>query len=224
MGKPRQTSAVYDAIIARIDAGTLLPGDQIDERDLMEACAVSRTPVREALIQLEADGLVLRHARKGVRLFQPSAEEFLAILEVHATLEAHATELAARRISPEAACDLRNAVAACTAFAARGDSARKDHSAYYALNMTFHEVIAEASCNPFLIDMIKLNARKLMAYYRLRYRIPGTIEMSAREHAEIADQVLSQNADAARRAMLSHFNYERETVMHMLASVRPLTG
>lgn len=218
MSKPRQTAVVRDEIIARIDQGALLPGDLIDEKDMMEACGVSRTPVREALIQLEVDGLIVRHARKGVRLFQPTAEEFLAILEVHANLESHAAELAAQRILPAQEAALRDSIAACSAFAAR--KAPKEHSEYYALNMRFHEVVAEASYNPFLIEMIKLNARKLMAYYRLRYRTSGAIEQSAEEHQHIGKCITSRDAVGARQAMLGHFNYERETVMHMIASVR----
>lgn len=100
MAKPKQTTSVTDTIIAWIDSGDLLPGGQIDEKHLMDICGVSRTPVREALIQLEADGLMVRHPRKGIRVFEPTVEEFLSILELHANLEAHATELAALRISP----------------------------------------------------------------------------------------------------------------------------
>lgn len=217
MAKLRQTATVRDAIMARIDDGTLLPGDQIDERDLMDSCAVSRTPVREALIQLEATGLVVRHARKGVRLFRPTTEQFLSILETHANLEAHAAELAARRICAAQQEKLRANVDACLSFAARAGS--DPHTEYYELNMRFHEIVAEACCNPFLLDMIKLNARKLMAYYRLRYKMPGAIDTSAREHAAIAGFIIEGNAASARAAMMDHFNYERETVMHMIASV-----
>lgn len=217
MAKLRQTGAVSEAIIARIDDGSLLPGDLIDEKNLMESCGVSRTPVREALIQLEADGLVVRNARKGVRLFQPSVEEFLSILEVHANLEAHAAELAARRIADDQREALSACVRDCVAFAETEKSG--DHAGYYALNMQFHEIIAEASCNPFLIEMVKLNARKLMGYYRVRYRTPGAIGQSAREHVIIAELIREGNASAARQAMVDHFNYERETVMNMIASM-----
>lgn len=217
MAKLRQTETVNDAIMAWIDDGTLLPGDHIEEKVLMETCGVSRTPVREALIQLEADGLIVRSARKGVRLFRPSTEEFLSILEVHANLEAHAAELAARRILADQSKTLLTSAQACVTFA--GKKSPKDHEKYYELNLRFHELIAEASCNPFLINMIKLNARKLMAYYRLRYRTPGSISQSATEHVEIANLIVEQNAPAARQMMIEHFNYERETIMNMIASV-----
>jgi len=218
MAKPTQAASVSDTIISWIDQGRVLPGDLIDEKHLMESCGVSRTPVREALIQLEADGLLVRHPRKGMHLFQPSVEEFLAILEVHANLEAHAAQMAALRISPAQSTLLQTSVDACRDFAEAGNL--KDHAHYYALNLQFHEVVATASANSFLIDLIKLNARKLMAYYRLRYRTPSAIETSVREHIEIAGFIAARDPDGARTAMADHFNYDRETVMHMLASVQ----
>ena len=218
MAKPTQAASVSDTIITWIDDGRILPGYLVDEKHLMEFCGVSRTPVREALIQLEADGLLVRHPRKGMHLFQPSVEEFLAILEVHANLEAHAAELAALRISPAQLTFLQNSVDACSECFASGNL--EDHAHYYSLNLRLHAAIADASANPFLIDLIKLNARKLMAYYRLRYRTPGAIEQSVKEHVAIAEFIADRDPDGARAAMAAHFNYDRETVMHMLASVR----
>ena len=214
----KQTDAVAQTILHRIENGSLMPGDLIEEKDLIEACNVSRTPVREALIQLEADGLVVRHPRKGVTLFHPNTDQFLAILEVHATLEAQAAELAAERLSPEMANVIEECTRNCEAFAESVDP--DQHTTYYNLNRLYHAAIADACCNPYLLEMIKLNARKLMAHYRLRYRTPGAIEKSAKEHREITDMICARDSAGARAQMLAHFNYERETVMHMIASVR----
>lgn len=217
MKKPRQTDTVIQTIMTRIEEGAILPGDHLEEKDIMETCQVSRTPVREAFLKLEADGLLTRLPRKGARLFHPTTDQFLAILEVHAALEAQAAELAADRLSPAQETMLRDCAEACTAFAEHADPAR--HDAYYELNRRFHAAIAEASQNPYLIEMIKLNARKLMAHYRLRYRTPGAIVQSAKEHAVIADHIVQRDGAAARAAMLAHFNYDRATVMNMIASV-----
>ncbi|WP_375175013.1 GntR family transcriptional regulator [Pseudooceanicola sp.] len=217
MPKPKQTDVVVNLILSRIDSGDLMPGDQIDEKDLIASCEVSRTPVREALIQLEATGLVVRHSRKGVSLFRPDVPQFLAILEVHANLEAHAAELAAKRLTEETAADLRRRTQDCTAFA--DSAAPESHVEYYRLNMLYHAAIAEASANAYLIEMIKLNARKLMSYYRLRYRLPGAIALSAQEHEVITGHILARDSDAARAAMISHFNYDRDAVMNMIASI-----
>lgn len=213
-----QTEAVIERIIAQIDAGIALPGCAIDEKEMMRLCGVSRTPVREALIRLETSGLIERQPRKGAVIFQPDAETFLAILEVHADLESFAARLAAQRITDDLKDELRRSVTACTEHAeTRGNS---DPAGYYQLNMQFHEIIVRAARNDVLTDMVKTNARKLMAYYRLRYRHVGASHTSAEQHATIADHILAHRSEEAAAAMLGHFNYDRQTVMDLLASAR----
>lgn len=212
-----QTDTVIEAILAAIDDGEIGPGDAIDEQALIARHGVSRTPVREALIRLETAGLVQRHARRGAILFKPTLEEFLGIIEVHARLEAQAAGLAARRLTTDLAQELEDIVAACEAHAAAFGSSRP--SDYYQLNLRFHEVIARASGNPFLVELIKMNARKLMGYYRARYRYPGSAEASAREHRAIATLISAHKREEAEAAMETHFNYDRGTVMDLLAAV-----
>ncbi len=164
-------------------------------------------------------GLVERQPRKGgATLFKPSLEEFLAILEVHAKLEGQAAALAARRMSPQDAERLEEIVTACERHAADvgGDA---DPDGYYQLNLHFHKVVAEASGNPFLLDMIKMNARKLLAYYRARYRYPGAVADSAREHRELARLITSRQTAAAETYMARHVQFDRVTVMDLLAAL-----
>ncbi len=212
-----QTETVIEAILAAIDDGEIGPGDAIDEQALIAKHGVSRTPVREALIRLETAGLVQRHARRGAVLFKPTLEEFLGIIEVHARLEAQAAGLAARRLTPDLARQLEKIVQACETHATEHGSSKPED--YYRLNLRFHEVIARASGNPFLIDLIKMNARKLMGYYRARYRYPGSVEASAKEHREIAMLIAAHKREEAEAAMETHFNYDRGTVMDLLAAV-----
>lgn len=213
----KQTNAVINLIIAGIDDGTYLPGFAIDEKEMMRQCDVSRTPVREALIRLETDGLIQRHARKGAVIFQPTVAEFLTILEVHANLESFAAGLAAQRITDALKAELREIVAACEVHAQTHGNAQP--AVYYQLNLHFHEIIVRAAHNDVLAQMVKTNARKLMAYYRLRYRHPGAALASAQEHAVIADHILEHRAPEASAAMVQHFNYDRQTVMDLIASV-----
>ena len=212
-----QTDQVLNAVLADIESGRLVPGAQLEESELVERHGVSRTPVREAFIQLEAIGLIRRLPRKGAVLFKPTLEEFLAILEVHARLEGQAAGLAARRLAPAQARELENAVLACERHAAeKGDS---DPAGYYQLNLRFHACVAEGSGNPFLVEMITTNARKLMAYYRARYRYPGVIGQSAREHREIAQLIFDHDRDGAERAMTRHVHFDQVTVMDLLAAL-----
>ena len=210
-----QTETLIDAILTWIDIGRINPGDPIDEAALVDEFAVSRTPVREALLHLQAVGLVRRHPRKGVTLFRPTLEEFLAILEVHAKLEGQAAGLAARRLSASWAVTLEQTVLACETHAAtKGDA---DPDGYYQLNLRFHETVALAAGNPFLTEMIKTNARKLLAYYRARYHYAGAIAQSAREHRAIARLIAARDGEAAEALMQRHVQFDQITAMDLLA-------
>lgn len=212
-----QTETLIATIMDWIDIGRLNPGDPIDESALVAEFGVSRTPVREAMLQLEATGLIRRHPRKGATLFRPTLEEFLAILEVHAKLEGQAAGLAARRLSTGWGARLEAAVAACEAFAESHGDAEPD--AYYQLNLRFHETVALAAGNPFLTEMIKTNARKLLAYYRARYRYAGAIALSAREHREIAKAIVARDAVQAEALMQRHVQFDQITAMDLLAAL-----
>jgi len=214
-GMAGQTDTLLSTILGWIDLGRLNPGDVIDEGALVAEFGVSRTPVREAILQLEAVGLIRRLPRKGATVFRPTLEEFLAILEVHARLEGQAAGLAARRLSRAGATALEAAVSACEAHAARHGDAEPD--AYYQLNLRFHESVAIAAGNPFLTEMIKTNARKLLAYYRARYRYAGAIAASAREHREIARLIVARDSAGADAAMQRHVQFDQVTAMDLLA-------
>ncbi|CUH87855.1 L-lactate utilization operon repressor [Phaeobacter sp. CECT 5382] len=212
-----QTEQLLNAILADIDAGRLNPGDVLDEAGLATRHGVSRTPIREVLIQLETAGLIRRLPRKGAVLFKPTLEEFLAILEVHAQLEGQAAGLAARRMTQAQAAELEQIVQACEAHAAqKGDG---DPNGYYQLNLQFHGAVATASGNPFLVEMIKTNARKLMAYYRARYQYPGSIAQSATEHREIAELIFAHDRAGAAATMMQHVQFDQVTVMDLLAAL-----
>jgi len=170
-----------------------------------------------ALIKLEAHGLIQRQPRKGAYVFRPTIEEFLAILEIHAGLEGQAAGLAARRLSAAKGRALEAAVAACAAHSdTKGDA---DPDGYYQLNLTFHATIVEAAGNPFLTDLVKSNARKLMAYYRARYQYRGTIAASAREHEQIARLILDRQSAQAEALMIKHVHFGHVTAMDLLTAL-----
>lgn len=207
--------SVTKMIVHRIDTGALSPGDRIDEEELIETLQISRTPLREALIQLETLGLIQRFPRKGAFVFRPTIEEFLAILEIHAGLEGQAAGLAARRLSVEKGKALELAVENCQRHAReKGDV---DPDGYYQLNLVFHATVAEAAKNPFLIQSVKSNARRLMAYYRARYRYKGTIETSAREHAQIVQLILDGQSAQAEAEMKAHVLFDQVTAMDLIS-------
>lgn len=212
-----QSDSVIRTIEGLIETGDLNPGDIIQEDALMAQLDISRTPMREALLELEAHGLIQRQPRKGAVVYKPTLQEFLCILEVHAHLEGQAAQLAARRLSREGGLILEQAVADCATHQEKFGSS--EPRAYYTLNIEFHRVVAEAACNPFLLGLVKSNARKLMAYYRARYSYPEVIADSVRDHRQIAALILDRNADAAYDAMAQHVQFDQVTAMDLLAAV-----
>ncbi len=211
-----QTEFILNQILEDIDRGTLNPGDLLDEQAMIGRFEVSRTPVREAILKLEAIGIVTRRSRKGATVFKPNLADFLAILEVHAKMEGQAAGLAARRLSRDHAHTLEQSVVDCERHLAEHGEALPDR--YFQCNLRFHAAVGAASGNEFLLDAIKSNARKLLAYYRARYRYKGAISRSAHEHRAIATLIVDRDA-AAESMMAEHVQFDSVTAMDLLAAL-----
>ena len=80
-------------------------------------------------------------------------------------------------------------------------------------------MVALTAGNPVLVELIKTNARRLMAYYRARYRYPGSIAASASEHRAIARLITDHKREEAEAAMQAHVQFDQVTVMDLLAAV-----
>ena len=98
-------------------------------------------------------------------------------------LEGQAAGLAARRLSKTRAVELESAVRACEDYAARLGDAEPD--LYFQLNLRFHSCVATAAGNPFLLDVIKTNARKLLAYNVPGIPMPGPLPRQRRNIARL---------------------------------------
>ncbi|MEM6620413.1 MAG: GntR family transcriptional regulator, partial [Pseudomonadota bacterium] len=171
-------------------------------------------PLREALIALEAQGLIHRQPRKGAVVFKPTLRQFLAIMEVQARLEGQAAGLAARRLSVERGRRLEAVRDACDAHMATfGDG---DPDRYYQRNLDFHGTVAEAAGNDVLFSMVKSNALKLMAYYRARYRFTGVTAASVADHRAIAGAILDRDSPGAEEKMQRHVQFDDVTAMDLL--------
>ena len=108
-------------------------------------------------------------------------------------------------------------MAACEAHAlSRGNA---DPDGYYQLNLRFHETVALAAGNPFLTESIKTNARKLLAYYRARYRYAGAIAASAAEHRALAGLITDRDSVGAEAMMQRHVQFDQITAMDLLAAL-----
>ncbi|HEX3142241.1 MAG TPA: GntR family transcriptional regulator [Rhizobacter sp.] len=202
---------IRTAIEAEILSGARPPGSPIDEKALATSFHASRTPVREALMLLSAQGLVHIAPRSGIYVRRPTAGELAALLEALCEIEATLARLAARRVTPEVAAALAQALEATARRAAASD-----RKGYAAANSVLHEHIYAGSSNPVLVDHAR-GVRKRLAAFRLRgFDQPGRLQASDREHRRIVDAICRGDGEAAAAAMREHISLGGEALVALL--------
>jgi DNA-binding GntR family transcriptional regulator len=196
-----RTSEIIRALEADIDAGRLLPGDPLDERKLAERFEVSRTPVREAIQQLGAIGLLRVVPRQGVYVARMSLAELRAMFELLAELEGACAKLAARRIDEPWRSQAQEANSRCMMAAANSDVA-----GYSQANVDFHEALYEGCRNTYLADEVRAIRRRTQIYRTNAFQLPGRMQDSASEHRKILEAVLAGDPLAAQKHMVEHIS------------------
>jgi len=212
---PRHRDATLKRQIEHdIIAGALKPGDRLDEARLAERFAVSRTPVREALLQLSSIGLVELRPRRGAVVAQIGLKELLDMFEVMAELEGMCGRLAANRANQNELDRLRD-VHEKSAGAVRDH----DYDAYYQCNVEFHETIYQAGRNPFLAEQTMNLRNRLAPYRRSQLHQNGRLLGSFEEHATILAALKSQDPDATEQLMRGHLTAQGGSMNDFIASL-----
>jgi DNA-binding GntR family transcriptional regulator len=182
--------------VADISAGTLRPGERLIEVEIAERLGISRTPVREAIRQLESDGLVSHLPRAGSVVRTLEYAEIAELYEMRAVLEGTAARFAARAASEIEITELDAINAEMRA--------APDTRALFDANRQFHSVLLNAARNRFLVRAVEAVQKTLLILG------PSTLEESARadeairEHEKIVAALRARNADAAEAAMRRH--------------------
>jgi DNA-binding GntR family transcriptional regulator len=210
----KRSLAVRELIEERIVDGRFPPGMRLDEMARAQEFGVSRTPIRETLIQLSSSGLVDLRPRRGAIVTDVSPHRLCEMFEVMAELEAMCARLAARRITDEEQTELLAAHAACQR--AR-DSASPDD--YFARNETFHQLIYRAAHNAFLAEQAAQLQRRLRPFRRLQLRIRNRVGRSFSEHQGIVDALVTGDGDKAAKLLREHVIVQGERYGDLVASI-----
>ncbi len=203
-----------DEIENAILSNEFVPGERLDEMVLATRFGVSRTPVREALMQLDAIGLIEIRPRRGAVVIDPGPHRVYEMFEVMAELEGLAGSLAARRLSPDARAAITEAHDRCRRSAEAGDS-----DAYYYDNEDFHKAIYGASQSEFLQEQCAQLHRRLRPYRRLQLRVRNRLSTSFQEHCSIVDAIFSGDGDEARRLLRGHVGIQGERFSDLVANM-----
>jgi DNA-binding GntR family transcriptional regulator len=206
---------LHEQVAARLRTmlveGRIPPGGKLNERELCEQLRVSRTPLREAIKLLAAEGLVDLLPNRGAVAVKLSEADVLHAFEVLAGLEGMAGELAAKRITDAELAELRATHYEMLACYARGDL-----SGYYRLNAAIHSAINVAAKNPVLGKIYReVNARVQALRFRTN-QDQVKWKQAVKEHDLMVEALDARDGNALKAVLVEHLLHKRDSVLQLL--------
>ena len=201
---------VSDRIRLRIEeaisSGELLPGDAIDDVALAKSHKASRTPVREALLQLQAQGLVQSTPRGGYTVAKMSLQQLLSLWELLAELEGVAVRLACERMS---AAEIRALSKLHTQ--SKKVVEKNDFQAWQEQNLKFHDLIYQGARNLYLRQEVMRLRFRTGVYRHHAYASLGDVRASYMQHEKIVQAIEARSASSASVFMADHMRPGRDS-------------
>jgi DNA-binding GntR family transcriptional regulator len=209
----RRRATVAEDVAAQlreeIRAGVHGPGDPLPQNDTAERLEVSVTPVREAFLILEREGLVRRIHQRGVAVFQPTLDDLAACFDIRSALEALAAERCVPNLSD---ADLDQLRALLRDMAGPHD----DDARYVELNAAFHASIERVAAIPRLGGLIADQRAATNAYLVFLGGEPASFEDTEHEHEAILAALAARDAKAAAAAMFDHLQARKHALLARL--------
>lgn len=211
--------ALHEQVAARLREmlveGRIAPGAKLNERQLCEVLEVSRTPLREAIKMLAAEGLVALFPNRGAVALQLDEQAVRHTFEVMGGLEAMSGELAAQRITEDELAEIR-----AMHFEMLAAYTRRDLPAYYRLNARIHRAINAAARNPVLCDTYdRLNAR--LQALRFRSNQHGDKwQRAVEEHEQMIDALTRRDGAALSQLLVRHLENKLAVVLEQLQATQ----
>ncbi|QOR70689.1 GntR family transcriptional regulator [Ruania alkalisoli] len=184
---------VYGLLQEAILSGTLRPGQKLRQETLAEQIGVSRLPVRSALIQLESDGLVEFHDRRGATVRSISPDQAKEVYRIRALLEVDALKQSMKRSSPERVERLRDL--------AKAADGQHEGPEFVEARTQFYAELYDAEHNPITWEMIE-QLRLKMGRYVLGWRVVGGSHTHS--HEDLVDAFASGDATKASALLRKH--------------------
>lgn len=199
---PLTPKALYEQVAEqlrqRIFRRELAPGSWIDELKIAEEFGISRTPLREAIKVLAAEGLVTMKVRRGAYVTEMSDKDLRDVYHLLSLLESDAAAIVADTASAEQLQQLQ-------ALHAELERSTGERDQFFAVNERFHMALLEIANNRWR-DQLVADLRKVMKLNRHNSLLKqGRIEESLAEHRSLMAALQAHDASAARLAMQSHF-------------------
>jgi DNA-binding GntR family transcriptional regulator len=199
------SEVAIELIRAAIYEGRLEPGERLKEEELAQELGLSRTPVREALLTLQAEGLVLAAPKRGAVVRTYTEEDLIDMYDLRAVLEGFAARRAAQRITAEQLATLDR-----TNDQFRALRKKRDLFGMIRENLLFHTTIAEAAGTTKLTELIRSAVDLPLVYRSFFWFSAKETETSELAHREIADALHAADPPRAERLMREHIDVGRD--------------
>ncbi|NJM34854.1 MAG: GntR family transcriptional regulator [Rhodomicrobium sp.] len=213
-------SSIAESLRLKIEQEILMfnfkPGERLDESRLAERFGTSRTPVREALRLLAAEGFVRIRTHRGAVVSGLSMAELIEMFEMMAIYEGVCARLAALHATPEELDQIQDAHELC-----RKRCEADDFEGYCLANAQFHEAIYRASHNSYLIRRTISTRNRLGAYRRFQLRRNNRLRESFREHESVLVAIRKGEAEDADRFMRGHIAVQGSHITSLLTRLPP---
>lgn len=195
--RPLHGQSAYERLCEEIRSGALRPGARLTETEIAERLEISRTPVREAIRRLEAEGLVEHEPRTGAVVRRLDYPEIMELYEMRSVLEGTAARLAARAASPVELEELQSI---------NDEMARAagDAAALVRLNGQFHARLKDAARNRFLLRSSASVENTLLILGPSSMERPERAKEAVGEHQAVLDALAARDGAAAEQAMRHH--------------------
>lgn len=202
---PHEPVLAYDLIRTAIVENRYLPGQRLIEQRIAEEFGLSRTPIREALRRLEAEGLVVSERHRGASVRPMSPTEVIDLYGLRVRLESYAAELAATRATPADVNALRSAVEEFGSVRSQMvDPELGEVRRLNVANRRIHDLVVAGAHHARLTAMVGRTVDIPLVFRAFRSFGPGEVERSDLFHQLIFDAITRRNGDRARHLMAEH--------------------
>lgn len=201
--KNKNKNRAYQLIRDGIISGTIRPGESITEKWFCDFAGMSRTPIREALIQLHADNLIKLIDNKGVIINEITPLDIKEIFQLRMLIEPFITGISIDAIDRDKVGMYVEQIDALLAYEDPIEGMKECCIASEDVN-AIHGIIYSASANGRLINILKNLQSQIVWVIKRAERIPGRVRKTIKEHKEIADAILKGDGKRASRTMKSH--------------------
>ncbi|RLV58357.1 GntR family transcriptional regulator [Parashewanella curva] len=208
-----RTQVVVEVLREKILSGDIAAGEPLRQSALADELNVSRIPIREALLQLEAEGLVKFEAHKGATATVLSVDQVTELFELRAMVE---TDLLAKAIPNMQRTDYAEAEQVLELL----ESAFKQENAvasWSELNTQFHTCLYQAANRPHTLEVIQSLNTNCDRYIRLQLLLGGGIPKAEQEHRDLLEYCKNGDSNKACELLKSHILHAAETIKNMVA-------